>query len=196
VIVIVDVEAPDAPQTLARWAAQGAVGVRLGPEQRSPGADPLAIWRAADQLGLAVSLMGGGASITTPEFRSLVEAFPTLPIVIEHMAGAGEGAHFPLSNPTPQPPFDTFTEVLKLAECPNVYLKMTGLNELAKRPAALPETYSARFYDEKGWDGLPAPGVPPFLRLAINSFGKERIMWGSDFPPVAGREGYRNSLSC
>lgn len=74
VVVIVDVDAPDAPETLARWAAQGAVGVRLGPEQRSQGADPLAIWRAAAELGLVVSLMGGGASLTTPEFRALVEA--------------------------------------------------------------------------------------------------------------------------
>lgn len=113
------------------------------------------------------------------------------------MAGAGEGAHFPLSNPTPQLPFGTFTRVLKLAECPNVYIKMTGLNELARRPSALPETYSERFYDDpvSSKNQFGQPGVPPFLRMAINAFGANRIMWGSDFPPVAGREGYRNALS-
>ena len=30
--------------------------------------------------------------------------------------------------------------------------------------------------------------------MAKDSFGVDRIMWGSDYPPVSGREGYRNSL--
>ena len=139
----------------------------------------------------------------------LVESLPLLDFVIEHMAGAGEGTIFPRSNPTPQPPYDAFKQVLTLAELPNVYLKMTGLNELARRPDALPPTFSHSFFDESG-------GVPPFLRMALDAFGAQvtprhatmppsrlrfsdtrfaqRIMWGSDFPPVAGREGYRNSL--
>ena len=139
----------------------------------------------------------------------LAESLPLLDFVIEHMAGAGEGTIFPRSNPTPQPPYDAFKQVLTLAELPNVYLKMTGLNELARRPDALPPTFSHSFFDESG-------GVPPFLRMAIDAFGAQvtshhmpsatgpaalsdagfaqRIMWGSDFPPVAGREGYRNSL--
>ena len=29
---------------------------------------------------------------------------------------------------------------------------------------------------------------------AYDAFGASRMMWGSDFPPVAGREGYRNAL--
>jgi L-fuconolactonase len=30
--------------------------------------------------------------------------------------------------------------------------------------------------------------------MALEAFGANRMMWGSDFPPVAGREGYRNAL--
>jgi L-fuconolactonase len=30
--------------------------------------------------------------------------------------------------------------------------------------------------------------------MAIDAFGANRLMWGSDFPPVARREGYRNAL--
>jgi predicted TIM-barrel fold metal-dependent hydrolase len=30
--------------------------------------------------------------------------------------------------------------------------------------------------------------------MTYEAFGASRIMWGSDFPPVAGREGYRNAL--
>jgi predicted TIM-barrel fold metal-dependent hydrolase len=36
------------------------------------------------------------------------------------------------------------------------------------------------------------PSIPPFMEMADDAFGASRLMWGSDFPPVAGREGYRN----
>jgi L-fuconolactonase len=36
--------------------------------------------------------------------------------------------------------------------------------------------------------------IPPLLELAYVAFGPDRMMWGSDFPPVSGREGYANAL--
>ena len=30
--------------------------------------------------------------------------------------------------------------------------------------------------------------------MAYNAFGSRRVMWGSDFPPLSLREGYRNAL--
>ena len=30
--------------------------------------------------------------------------------------------------------------------------------------------------------------------MAIEAFGPQRVMWGSDYPPVSRREGYDNSL--
>ena len=41
---------------------------------------------------------------------------------------------------------------------------------------------------------MPWDPIPPVARLALDAFGPERLMWGSDFPPVSGREGYHNSL--
>ena len=32
------------------------------------------------------------------------------------------------------------------------------------------------------------------LDMAYQAFGPQRMMWGSDYPPVGAREGYRNSL--
>ena len=32
------------------------------------------------------------------------------------------------------------------------------------------------------------------MEMAYEAFGPKRMMWGSDYPPVGGREGYRNSL--
>jgi L-fuconolactonase len=42
-VVLVDARQADAPATLARLAEAGACGVRLSPDTRSPGDDPLAM---------------------------------------------------------------------------------------------------------------------------------------------------------
>src|SRR5439155_12914323 len=55
-VVLVDHERPDAIRALEREAVQGAVGLRLRADARSPGSDALAIWRAAERLELAVSV--------------------------------------------------------------------------------------------------------------------------------------------
>src|SRR3979490_1543136 len=60
-VVLVDPRQPDAPTTLERLAEAGAGGVRLPAGARSPGDDPLAIWRAAARLGLPVSSGGSSA---------------------------------------------------------------------------------------------------------------------------------------
>ncbi len=41
---------------------------------------------------------------------------------------------------------------------------------------------------------LPLAGDPPFVEMAYHALGSRRMMWGSDFPPVSLREGYRNAL--
>jgi L-fuconolactonase len=171
-IVIVDTDRPDAPQALERWAREGATGVRLGPTMRSPGSDPLAIWRKAAELGLPVSSLGAHQGFTSPEFAQVVREFPTLPIIVEHLGGIG---------PNDEPPYPKFRQLLTLAQYPNVYMKIHGLGEICPRPMPFPEPM--RF-----------PNVPPFMRMAYDAFGSSRLMWGSDFPPVAGREGYRNAL--
>ena len=40
----------------------------------------------------------------------------------------------------------------------------------------------------------PYVDIPPLLEMAYSTFGPERLMWGSDFPHVSLREGYRNAL--
>ena len=42
---------------------------------------------------------------------------------------------------------------------------------------------------------FPFEGFPPLTEMAYESFGAKRMVWGSDFPPSAAREGYRNSLT-
>jgi L-fuconolactonase len=163
---------PDAPETLERWIDQGAVGVRLGPAVRSPGGDPLAIWHKAEELGIPVSVFGSADEFAAPEFGELLAALPNLPIIIEHLGRIGRHK---------TAPHLTFRKILALARYPNAFIKVHGLGEICPRPIPFPQPM--RF-----------PQIPPFMEQAYEAFGAGRMMWGSDFPPVAGREGYRNAL--
>ncbi len=169
-VVHLDGTRSDAPATLEHLAAAGATGVRLGADLRSPGDDPLAIWRAADRLGLAISLYRTG---TDPQLvAELATALPNLRIVLEHYTGRA-------SSPAEQ---QFRPAVAGLARFPNVFVKVTGLGEFAQR--ALPVNYPFPFEQP----------IPKNLEDAYATFGSGRLMWGSDYPPVANREGYANAL--
>jgi L-fuconolactonase len=174
VVGLVDTDRPDAPERLEQWAKQGIEGIRLRPLARSPGRDPLAIWRKAADLGLVVSAQGSAVEeFSSPEFEDVIKALPTLNIIIEHLGGGGQDT---------KPPHHRYRRVLALAQHPNTFMKVPGLGELCPRPMPLRKPF-------------PFENVPPLIEMAIDAFGARRLMWGSNFPPVAGRgEGYRNAL--
>jgi len=178
-VIWVDVKKPDAPETLERLSKEeGVCGVRLHPTERSPGSDPLAIWRKAADLGLPVSCFPRSAEhIADPAFQQLVAEIPNMTLILEHLAGA----YGPLSPPSVTAPYDWYKAALTLSRFPNTYIKFGGLGEFCIRPRPLAAQFT---FDE----------VPPLMDLAYGAFGPERMMWGSDYPPVGGREGYRNSL--
>ena len=165
-VVISNLRAEDALEQLEHWHAQGAEGVRLRPEWRSPGDDSLAIWRKASQLGLAVSLLGNIDDIASSDFRNIVQEFPGLRVLIEHLGFVGRDA---------VPPYETYQRVLELAQFPNVYMKIPGFGEICHPPC-------------------PYQEIPPLVDMAYDAFGARRLMWGSDWPPVVMREGHRQSL--
>ncbi len=174
-VVGVDVADPDALQKLTRLASEGAAGVRLRPLARSPGSDPYAIWRAAEAAELVVSCVGSSDAFAAPEFFDLVRQFDGLRIVLEHLGGTSQADASEAAR-------DKRRAVFDLAELPNVYMKLPGLGELVPRAAELPD------------EGAHLDGRDSLVGLAIERFGPERLMWGSDFPPVAAREGYTNAL--
>jgi predicted TIM-barrel fold metal-dependent hydrolase len=174
-VISVDVGRPDACETLRRLAARGASGLRLHQADRSPGADPYAIWRTAAELRLAVSCHGRSPYYGSVEFADLVRTFPSLRIVVEHL-GSG---NTPDAESVPPEIRDN---VFKLARFSNVYVKIHGLGEFCRRivPA------STGFPFERP--------IPPLLERAYEAFGPSRMMWGSDYPPVSAREGFGNAL--
>ncbi|MBT5872281.1 MAG: amidohydrolase family protein [Candidatus Latescibacteria bacterium] len=174
-VVIVDSSRTDACELLEREAELGAVGIRLGPDVRSPDEDPLVLWKKVDSLGLSVSCAGRKESFASSDFADLVEQFPTLQIVIEHLGNVNQP-----EGGTPQE--QILEQVFGLARFPNVSIKIHGLGEFAaKDPTA---AYGFPFENP----------LPALLPAAYDAFGAERMMWGSDYPPVSGREGYSNAL--
>jgi L-fuconolactonase len=65
--------------------------------------------------------------------------------------------------------------MLNLARFPNTYVKIHGIGEICPPP-------------------FPYQDIPPFMDMAYEAFGPQRMTWGSDYPPVSLREGYSNAL--
>jgi L-fuconolactonase len=169
-VVHIDGVLASAPRELERLAEEGAVGVRLGASTRSPGDDPLAVWRTAERLGLAISCFHSG--IDAAYVEELATQLPNLKIVLEHFTARG--------NPPATP--ELRAKLANLARFPNIFVKITGLGEFAQR--ARPVRHPFPFEEP----------IPPHLQETYAAYGPSRMMWGSDYPPVATREGYANAL--
>jgi len=153
----IQADQPEASETLKRLAGRGVSGVRLAATTRSPGADGLAIWRTAAELGLAVSCSGSSKDLGSREFAQLVQALPQLRIVLEHLGGHSR-ADTDVSG-------DRW-RVFELAHFANVYIKVHGLGEFCRRRLPVSEPFP--------FETL----VPPFLDMAYQAFGPHRMMSG------------------
>ena len=171
VVCRVDVDDPTAPDTLAGLRDAGAETLRIRNFHRSPGNDPLAVWRAAAELGVSVSVGGPADGFASADFDALVAELPNLTFIIEHLAGMGIHAIG-----APEMPLEsTYRQALKLADYPNTVIKIHGMGEISDPP-------------------FPYRNTPPWVRMAYDAFGPDRMVWGSDWPRCTNREGYRNSL--
>jgi L-fuconolactonase len=135
----------------------------------------LAIWRQAGLLGLPVSCAGSVELFSDPAFAQLIEAVPNTTIIVEHLGSANlpddEDAAYSLR-----------LQVFDLARYANVAMKFHGLGEICPRLQPFPQPFP---FDRQALE---------LFDLAYQSFGASRMLWGSDFPPVCGREGYANAL--
>jgi L-fuconolactonase len=172
-IVHVDGTRPDSPQTLKAYADRGACGVRLDPGVRTAGPDPYAVWKGAAAAGLSISVFGGTVtSLLTDEFAQIVQMLPQTSFVLEHQAG--DYNNFAA--------LDDVKKAFALSRFPNAFIMIGGLGEFSRR--ANPVTRPLPFVQP----------IPPVLDMAYDAFGPQRMMWGSDFPASAPREGYTHAL--
>ena len=175
-VVCVNLTDPQALNHLRQAADSGACGVRLRPDSRSLGDDLFAIWRVAEECGLAISCVGSVDTFNAPEFAEVLSEVPRLPVVLEHFAGQAR----------PDQNEDARTarlQGLSLSRFPNVFLKLPGFGELFPRLLSPPAEVTPIIQRRRA-----------LIDSAIEAFGAQRLMWGSDFPVVSSREGYGNAL--
>jgi len=106
---------------------------------------------------------------------------PNQPREISRIAQAHEGMtlivdHFALANFDAVTSFEHWPEVMRLARHTNIVMKLSGL------PEAIDEPY-------------PSKRVLRHTQEAFTTFGPDRLMWGSNYPPVRKWCGYRETLA-
>ena len=121
-VVLVDHTRADASDQLRRLADDGASGIRLKATDRSPGDDPLALWRTAAAAGLTISCPVP-PDTDVDEFSRLLEELPGLTVVLEHLAGSSRDAEDPHGTHRGR--------AFPLARHPNTCIKIPGLGEFS-----------------------------------------------------------------
>ena len=153
-----DPQSETAADEVADWTSTpGVVGVRIMLTAQEYEADHPGLNRilaAGAKAGVPVNVM---CSTKLPLLRELALRNPDTQIVIDHV-----GIAQPPEPPPPPEPFADLANVLSLAECDNVAIKISGAGTLSHEP-------------------FPYPDVWEPLRRIFDAFGFERCMWGTDW---------------
>ncbi len=123
------------------------------------------IWRKAADLGIPICILMDLAH--APMLEEMVTRFPQVDVVIDHM-GRIDVAE--------QSPYPSFSRLLKLADHPRTYAKVSGMLH-----------YSGEAY--------PFADTHPFFLMAKNAWGPQRLMWGTDWPMLLDKAGYLPRLT-
>lgn len=181
-IAAIDPAEPDPRLAVARAGQDGAVGLRLRAGWGGGGKQALPLWQMVEASGLAVSVVGPVASFIDGTLARIADACPRLPLVLEHLGG--------LARPDAGDRSAVLPALCALGQYDNIHLKLPGLGQIAPRRADM-DSQEARAMPLD----LKQAGVLPLLGEIMAAFGPKRLMWGSDFPPVAAREGYGHALN-
>jgi len=101
----------------------------------------------------------------------IAEHYPQTQLIVDHFGM--------IQGPNRQPPEDRFSgleDLLSLAAFPSIAIKVTGLPTLSR-------------------EGFPFRDLWPALRTAIDRFGAERLMWGSDFSRTRPMHTYADAIN-
>ncbi|MBM3834006.1 MAG: amidohydrolase [Verrucomicrobia bacterium] len=174
---LIDPTDPKVAEKLEFWIRQhGLAGMRFSPIYYEGKDDWLnarssrALWEKADELGAVFNFFI--ATPQLPKLEGMVRDFPRVPVVIDHLARIDLKA----ADPTPE-----FAKLLALARYPNVWTKVSELSVISasgKYPYADTFRWVQRLYE---------------------SFGPDRLLWGTGFPGAtrgqAGRPSLTNELN-
>ncbi|GAD53293.1 L-fuconolactone hydrolase [Halarchaeum acidiphilum MH1-52-1] len=180
-VVMLDPFADDAAETLREaMAADGVLGFRLGAacprdamwERFDPSVtwlrdaiEETAFWDAARETDAYVQILAHEDQLD--QALDLVETYPDLRYAFDHFA------HAPPDVPPAEGPFAAFAD---LAAYDTVAVKVS---EVVHRSDA----------------GYPYTDMHEHVRWLLDAFGRERVIWGSDYPNVSDEATYENAVS-
>jgi predicted TIM-barrel fold metal-dependent hydrolase len=167
-IGIVDETQPNLRETMKALGREGVRGFRVyaSAEQVARWSDPMnKMWSYAADHGQAICLLADPEAL--PVIHRMCAAHPKTRVVIDHFARIG------MKGPIRQRDLD---RLRRLAEFPHTHVKTSAFYALgAKRP--------------------PYLDLAPMIRTLRDTYGAERLMWGSDCPyQVQGIHTYAASI--
>ena len=170
-VALVNPQVSDAPDQLEQLVKeQGFGGMRLhfsrqddpwvlAEESQNP------LWQRVEDLGVAfIALMRSPQQL--PALEEMVKRFPAVKVVVDHMA-------FP--DVTEESPYPIFSDLVRLGQYANVFVKVSNLAPVSKQPYPYRDTF-------------------PFVRMLYDSFGPQRLMWGTDWPLIISHCAYAEVL--
>jgi predicted TIM-barrel fold metal-dependent hydrolase len=178
-IVMLDPFADDAAERLRKcMSTEGVVGFRLGAacpydrmwETFDPDVtwlrDAVAeteFWEAAVETGAAVQILCDHTQLD--QALELVDSYPELRYLFDHFAHAD-----------PETPTDegTFSRFAELAEYETVAVKVSEIPHMSETT-------------------FPYEDMHDHVRWYLDTFGRERVVWGSDYPNVSDVATYAES---
>jgi L-fuconolactonase len=158
----VDVLQPDAPQRIRDWVSAGLAGLRIvtgGANALDPreldDERSFSAWELCGELGLPMCIRT--APVGLPQVQRLARRFPSVAIVLDHLARPelGDGM-----------PYAKAQRLFDLASFDNVYLKLTP-----------------RIFGDVTRENASAE---TFFPAVVDAFGAQRLAWGSNFPASSG----------
>lgn len=167
-VVILDGEDAGTPALVRAYVKKhGLAGVRFFGGRKPDGSMPwlnspaaLETWKVAQETGLVIDLevlSQGGGGPSIPALIELARAYPDVRVVLDHLLEPEvEEGHH----------FGLDERYEKLAAEKNIYFKFTSINLDVCREADVP--------------------ADRMLRRAVDLYGAERIMWGSDIGTSSG----------
>lgn len=154
--VLVDPFDPDGPDRLTGFVDRGVCGLRI--QGRILDMEPLdqsattPLWRRAAELGITLDVNASQEEYGAVANRA--RQFPELPIVLDHCGYVSTHLY---------PPEPCVEPVLRMADYPNVYAKLSFIGGASSQP-------------------YPCDDVHWMVRQIVDAFGPQRCIYGSNFP--------------
>jgi predicted TIM-barrel fold metal-dependent hydrolase len=163
-VIILDPQASDTIGTARDLAARGAASIRFFPVNVSDKAawlsSPAALdlWALANELGLVIDLEAPpyDAEDMIPVVEAMADRYPNMPIVLDHL----------FMPDVLRTDFGIGAQFDGFAARDNIYLKWTSLSMDVIREQSV--------------------GPEAVLRRAVDFYGADKVMWGSDIGTSSG----------